>query len=308
MYLEFFGLHELPFSLTPDTAFYYGHPSHQEALQTLLVALQMGEGFIKVTGEVGTGKTLLCRKLLRELGDDPAAVTAYIPNPALTPAALRHALADELGLDCPRNAGQHRLMQLIGERLIRERAAGRRVVLIIDEAQALAEDCLEAVRLLTNLETEKSKLLQVVLFGQPELEAQLDTETIRQLKQRITFSHRLAPLDRAAVAGYLEHRLAVAGYRGPGLFPPSLARELARACQGLPRLVNIVAHKCLLAAYGEGRAVVSRHHLRRAIADTEVLQRRGLPRRLRRLAMTLAGLGSAAAAAFGAIALIGPLG
>ena len=158
MYEQFFGLNEQPFRLTPDTSFFYNLGNHREALNTLLVALDMGEGFIKVTGEVGTGKTLLCRKLLNELAGKPEYVTAYIPNPAITPTALKYSLADELGLEYPRNIGKHRIMQLINEALIDKKAAGHKVVLIIDEAQALPEDCLEAVRLLTNLETEKSKL------------------------------------------------------------------------------------------------------------------------------------------------------
>jgi MSHA biogenesis protein MshM len=305
MYLNFFKLNEAPFSLTPDTAFYYNNPSHQEALNTLMVALQMGEGFIKVTGEVGTGKTLLCRKLLRELADDAAFVTAYIPNPALTATALRYALADELGISFHRNMGQHRVMQMINERLVEEKTAGHRVVLIIDEAQALPEDCLEAVRLLTNLETEKNKLLQVVLFGQPELDVHLGRPSVRQLRQRITFTYALAPMDSKAVSGYLMHRLAVAGYQGPRLFVAPLAREIARVSKGVPRLVNIIAHKCLLAAYGEGRAAICRRHLRRAVADTESL-RQGTPRfSLKRVIVGLAGAFSAGAAALGAYVLIG---
>jgi MSHA biogenesis protein MshM len=305
MYLEFFGLSEAPFSLTPDTAFYYNNPSHQEALNTLLVALQIGEGFIKVTGEVGTGKTLLCRKLLRELGSDERFVSAYIPNPTLTPPALRFSLADELGISYHRNMGQHRVMQMINDRLVEERAAGRQVVLIVDEAQALPEECLEAIRLLTNLETEKNKLLQVVLFGQPELDTQLSRASVRQLRQRITFSYTLAPMDVGAVSGYLKHRLAVAGYQGRRLFDPSITREIHRVCLGVPRLINIVAHKCLLAAYGEGRAEVGRRHLRRAIEDTESLKRGHLGVRLKRISMALAGAFSASAAVFGAYLLIG---
>jgi MSHA biogenesis protein MshM len=305
MYQEFFGLDEAPFSLTPDTAFYYGNPSHQEALNTLLVALQLGEGFIKVTGEVGTGKTLLCRKLLRELADDDGFVTAYIPNPALTPTALRYALADELGVRYHRNLGQHKIMQLINDRLLEEKAAGRKIVLIVDEAQALPADCLEAIRLLTNLETEKSKLLQVVLFGQPELDQHLAQPGVRQLRQRITFSYCLAPMDDAAVSGYLMHRLTVAGYTGPRLFAAAEARQIARASAGIPRLVNILAHKALLAAYGEGRAAIGRCHVRRAIADTEsVINRRRTV--AKRLAMALAGAMSAGAALFGAFVIAGP--
>ena len=305
MYLEFFGLNEAPFSLTPDTAFYYNNPSHQEALNTLLVALQMGEGFIKVTGEVGTGKTLLCRKLLHELAGKERSMTAYIPNPEVRPTALRYSLADELGISYHRNMGQHRVMQMINDRLVTERAAGRQVVLIIDEAQALPEDCLEAVRLLTNLETEKSKLLQVVLFGQPELDRHLGNPAVRQLRQRITFAYTLAPMDLAAVSGYLTHRLAVAGYCGDRLFDARVTRQIYRACHGVPRLTNIVAHKCLLAAYGEGRAQVDRRHLQRAVEDTESLQRGGSRSGLGRIGLMLTGAFSAGVAALGTYVLTG---
>ncbi len=305
MYFDFFGLSGAPFTLTPDTTFYFSNPAHQEALNTMLLALQMGEGFIKVTGEVGTGKTLLCRKLLRELSGDPCYVTAYIPNPALTPTELRYTLANELGVGYAPEVGEHRGMQLINERLVEECAAGRRVVLIIDEAQALPEACLEAVRLLTNLETEKSKLLQVVLLGQPELNTNLDRPSVRQLKQRIVFAYHLAPMDAHAVSDYLHHRLAVAGYQGPRLFSDSIAREIARSSKGIPRLVNILAHKCLLSAFGEGRASIAKRDLRRAIADTESLHGSRFAIGFRRVSMALAGLFSAGAAAFGALTLLG---
>jgi len=305
MYLDFFGLSEPPFGLTPDTAFYFGNTSHQEALHTLLVALRMGEGFIKVTGEVGTGKTLLCRKLLRELAGDPSVETAYIPNPAMTASALYRALAEELGVRSGRHVGQHRLMRLIGDRLVAERAAGRSVVLIIDEAQALPRDCLEAVRLLTNLETEKSKLLQVVLTGQPELDLRLARPAMRQLRERISFSYALAPMDSQAVADYLMHRLDVAGYQGPRVFCPRVARTIARGCRGVPRLVNIVAHKCLLVAYGQGKATISTEHVRRAIADTESLRPRRPGFRPWQMALGFVCTLFASAAAVGAYLLIG---
>lgn len=272
MYEQFFGLNEQPFRLTPDTSFFYNLGNHREALNTLLVALDMGEGFIKVTGEVGTGKTLLCRKLLNELADKPEYVTAYIPNPAITPTALKYSLADELGLEYPRNIGQHRIMQLINQALIDEKAAGRKVVLIIDEAQALPEDCLEAVRLLTNLETEKSKLLHVVLFGQPELDDNLEKPSVRQLKQRITFAHRLSPLKEDTIHGYLLHRMQVAGYNGPDVFNQKVSRSLYRLSRGIPRLVNIIAHKCLLLAFGEGAPKVTTRHLKKAVRDTESIE------------------------------------
>lgn len=303
MYEQFFGLNEQPFRLTPDTSFFYNLGNHREALNTLLVALDMGEGFIKVTGEVGTGKTLLCRKLLNELADKPEYVTAYIPNPAITPTALKYSLADELGLEYPRNIGQHRIMQLINQALIDKKAAGHKVVLIIDESQALPEDCLEAVRLLTNLETEKSKLLHVVLFGQPELDANLDKPSVRQLKQRITFTHRLSPLKEETIHGYLLHRMQVAGYNGPDVFNQKISRKLFRLSNGIPRLVNIMAHKCLLLAFGEGVPQVTTRHLKKALKDTESIETGSSFWRI--LSFALLGMTASTAAMAGAYLLMG---
>jgi MSHA biogenesis protein MshM len=268
MYISHFGLRESPFSLTPDTDYYYSYADHQEALNVLLVALRMGEGFLKITGEVGTGKTLVCRKLLNILADE-GMVTAYIPNPYLTPSALRYCLAEELGVEYPMNIGGHRALQLINRQLIDLKASGRQVVLLLDEAQALPEETLEAIRLLTNLETEKSKLLQVVLFGQPELDEHLNRSSVRQLKQRITFSHAIHPLDREGCQGYLYHRLRVAGYSGDTLFDDKALDWLCRGSRGIPRLINILAHKSMLAAYGEGELTIEKGHVRRAIDDTE---------------------------------------
>lgn len=268
MYESHFGLREPPFSLTPDTDYYFSYADHQEALNVLLVALRMGEGFLKITGEVGTGKTLICRKLLNILSDD-GVVTAYIPNPYLTPSALRYCLAEELGVDYPMNIGGHRALQLINKQLIALKASGHQVILLLDEAQALPEETLEAIRLLTNLETEKSKLLQVVLFGQPELDEHLNRPSVRQLKQRITFSHAIHPLDRDGCEGYLYHRLSVAGYRGDKLFDIKAMEWLCRGSRGIPRLINILAHKAMLAAYGEGKTAIDKYHVKRAIDDTE---------------------------------------
>jgi MSHA biogenesis protein MshM len=268
MYLEHFGMRDMPFSITPDTSYFYNSGSHQEALNVLLVALKSGEGFIKITGEVGTGKTLLCRKLLNILAPNEF-VTAYIPNPCLTPAGLRMALADELGVDYARNIGQHRLLKLITDKLIELNAQGTRVVLLMDEAQALPDDSLEALRLLTNLETEKSKLLHVVLFGQPELDERLADPKLRQLRQRITFSYGLRSIDRDGLAGYLAHRLLVAGYHGKPLFTNGALEQLFRASRGIPRLVNVLAHKTLMAAYGRGASNILDEHVSLAAADTE---------------------------------------
>ena len=271
MYLQHFQLKEPPFTLTPDTEFFFNHGSHQEALNVLLVALQSGEGFIKVTGEVGTGKTLLCRQLLNLL--DETIITAYIPNPFLNPTALRMALAEELGIRFARNIGQHRLLQLITERLLQLSADGKQVVLLLDEAQAMPDESLEALRLLTNLETEKRKLLQVVLFGQPELDARLAQKRLRQLKQRIVFSYQLKPLDRKTLKDYVEHRLQVAGYHGPALYRPRTIKQLHKASRGIPRLANLLCHKSLMAAYGCGSHYVKRQHLLRAARDTEDVRR-----------------------------------
>ncbi len=267
MYRQHFGLKESPFRLTPDTAFYYAYPDHQEALNVLNVALRMGEGFLKVTGEVGTGKTLLCRRLLNSLDDGFS--TAYIPNPCLTPASLRHALAEELGVKSYRNMSQEQVVGLINERLIEQVQAGQKVVVVLDEAQAMPDKTLEALRLLTNLETEKSKLLHVVLFGQPELDARLAQPHLRQLRQRITFSYHLHPMSEEGVVGYIDHRLRVSGYNGPTPFTRRAVKKLYRTSRGIPRLVNVLAHKSLLSAFGQGKRIVEPRHVAMAVADTE---------------------------------------
>jgi len=267
LYLSHFGLREFPFSLTPDTGFYFDSRPHQEALNVLLVALRSGEGFLKVTGEVGLGKTLLCRMLLDALREE--AVTAYIPNPHLSPASMRLGLARELGLNPDQGMSQEQLLQVIHDRLMALAGEEKPVVMCLDEAQQLPEATLEAVRLLTNLETEKRKLIQVVLFGQPELDERLSRPSVRQLRQRITFSYRLAPLDRDTVNDYVRHRLRVAGYRGAPLLTPGAKKALFRGSRGTPRLVNVLAHKSLMAAWGEGADQVAKRHVRRAILDTE---------------------------------------
>ena len=267
MYLSFFGLNEAPFSLTPNTRYFLRAESHAQALELLLVALREQEGFIKVSGEVGTGKTLLCRLLLNQL---PADVkTAYLPNPQVTPTGLFQALADELGLTLDDAENTHRALSSLQRYLIDTAAEGYSVVLVIDEAQAIPEETLEALRLLTNLETESRKLIQVVLFGQPELDALLDKDSLRQLKQRITFQCRLSTLDRAAVDAYLQHRLSQAGFNGGRLFRPGAVRLIAKSSQGTPRLINILAHKALIAAYGQGAREITLRHVKLAIRDTK---------------------------------------
>jgi MSHA biogenesis protein MshM len=266
-YLGHFGLREAPFGITPDTSFFFPCRSAQEALNTLLVALENGEGFIKITGEVGTGKTLLCRKFLSTL-DDTRWVSAYITNPSLEPRTLLLAFAEELSATTEPGVDQHRLLKSLTRTLLELAGQERRVVLCLDESQAMPLDTLEALRLLTNLETEKRKLLQVVLFGQPELDRKLAKESIRQLRQRISFQHDLHGLDEEEVGAYFTHRLRIAGYTGPQLLTAGARRALYRASRGVPRLVNILAHKSLLLVYGEGGWSVERRHLRAARLDT----------------------------------------
>lgn len=275
MYEAHFGLRELPFGITPDTSFFFGSPRSQEALNTLLVAARSGEGFIKITGEVGTGKTLLCRKFMATLGED--FITAYIPNPYLEPRTLMLALADELELSFEREVDQHQLLKTITHHLLRLAGQDKRVLLCIDEAQALPLETMEALRLLTNLETEKRKLLQIVLFGQPELNRKLEDESIRQLAQRITFHYHLGPLGRDDLDYYIAHRLRVAGHDGARLFSGAAIARLYRASGGIPRLVNILAHKALMLCYGQGRQQVSAAHVVAAARDTLAAKGRAWP-------------------------------
>ncbi|EQD51885.1 type II secretory pathway component ExeA (predicted ATPase) [mine drainage metagenome] len=272
MYLEYFGFREYPFNLTPDTDFFYAFGSHQEALNVLIVALANGEGFLKVTGEVGLGKTLLCRTLLNHLREGVA--TAYLPNPHLDANEIRRALARELGIRIGEEDKTDYLTEAIQARVLHLARHGSRVVVLIDEAQQLSDAALEAIRLWSNLETEKSKLLQIILFGQPELDARLKRPELRQLAQRIGFSYRLKPMAPAIVSGYLAHRLKVAGTKDLNLFTPRAGRMVAQVSCGVPRLVNLCAHKALLSAYGEGTPRVRWHHVLRAAADTETLRSR----------------------------------
>jgi len=267
MYLYHYGIKELPFTLTPNTSYFFGLPSHKEAIQVLLTALKTGEGFIKVTGEVGTGKTLICRKLLNELPHH--FVAAYIPNPYLTPTELRRAVASELNVALTDQSDQQEFTQRIQQRLIHIHQENKGVVLIIDEAQALPVESIEALRLITNLETESRKLLQVVLFGQPELNDKLSLPELRQLKQRVTFSYTLQLMDADQVYQYIKHRMNVAGYRGGELFDRKCCSLLFKASKGTPRIVNVLSHKSLMLAYGEGMQKITPLHVKLSIKDTE---------------------------------------
>jgi len=269
MYLGHFSLREAPFSITPDTDFFYPHEGAQASLNTLLIALRSGEGFIKVVGELGCGKTVLCRQLLKTLQDE--FVTAYIPNPDMGPDDLLVSLAGELNLPVVQPINRHQMMSALGECLLQHALQGRRVLVCIDEAQAIPLRTVESLRLLSNLETEKRKLLQIVLLGQPDLDEKLARPEIRQLLQRITFSEYLGPMQADHVAIYLEHRLAVAALNDTTdlqLFTAGASSAIAHYSGGVPRLINVLAHKCLMLAYGEDAIRVSARHVHLAAADT----------------------------------------
>ncbi|MCK5829246.1 MAG: AAA family ATPase [Methylococcales bacterium] len=267
MYLKHFGLSEFPFGLTPDTQFYFGLPSHKEALNVLLIALQSGEGFIKITGDVGTGKTMLCRKLLNQL--QAPFITAYIPNPHLTPAGLRLAVADELGIPHGRDNDQSRILQRINKHLLKSASKKQKTIIVIDEAQAMSEESLEALRLLTNLETEKQKLLQIILLGQPELDTLLQKKSIRQLRQRITFSYTLKTLTTKEITDYIKHRLRIANINNPNIFSKPALLALHFYSKGVPRIVNILAHKAMLSAYGKDLTRIGLKQVQLAAQDTD---------------------------------------
>jgi MSHA biogenesis protein MshM len=266
MYKKHFELKEQPFSLTPNTAYFLNAHGHREALNLLQIAIANGEGFIKIVGEVGTGKTMLCRKLLNGLSEEH--YTAYIPNPFLNPAALFRAVAEELGVTCKTRDGINEYQKAINSRLVELVAAGKKVVLVIDEAQAMPSKSLEALRLISNLETETSKLIHIVLFGQPELDALLAVSTLRQLRQRISFAYNLPPLDLEGTSHYIQHRVAAAGYAGGQLFTSTAIKAVYKSSQGVPRLINILCHKALMAAFGKGDKQIDKFHVVAAIQDT----------------------------------------
>lgn len=246
MYLDYYQLKEPPFELTPNPRFLYFSAGHREALNHLLYGIEAGKGFVLLTGEVGSGKTTICRMLLERL--DPRHATALVLNPMLTPDQLLRAIAIEFGLDV---IGKDRLASLetLNEFLLDLAAHGRDAVLIIDEAQALSDELLEQVRLISNLETQDRKLIQIVLMGQPELRERLDRPQLRQLRQRITVRFHLTGLGFADTCRYIQHRLAVAGARGLPCFTVAAFWRIYRYSRGIPRLINAVCDKALLAGF-----------------------------------------------------------
>jgi type II secretory pathway predicted ATPase ExeA len=287
VYFDYFGLKEAPFRITPNTEYWHAGGQRGEMLAALLYAIGQGEGIIKVVGEVGSGKTMLCRKLVAQLPDSVDSV--YLGNPTLAPDDMLAAILADLGIDTPEPGRQARLAQL-NTALLARHEAGRRVVVFVEEAQGIALDNLEFLRLLTNLETATDKLLQIVLFGQPELDVQLADPRIRQLKDRITLSLSLSPLAEPEVADYLRARLSVAGYRGPDLFPPALITRMTRLSGGLSRRINVLADKTLLAAYAGQTHTLTPAHLDAAAGDADMQPATGPRPGLRRWAWLSTGL------------------
>jgi MSHA biogenesis protein MshM len=288
LYLEHFGLNEPPFRITPHTDFFFDGADRGATLEALLYAVTHDEGIVKVSGEVGSGKTMLCRMLMERLPEE--ASTIYLATPSLARDEILQAIGDDLDL----KLGDRRTVALreLQEHLIKLYGAGRRVVILIDEAHVMPEDTLEQVRLLSNLESSRHKLLQIVLFGQPELDETLAKPSLRQLRDRITQSFRTRPLSVPEVAKYLAFRMRAAGYRGPDVFAPRATARIARAAEGLTRRVNILADKALLAAYSDGSHAVTERHVKAAIADADFTRE---PRRPSRPAVLL-GAGLAAGA------------
>jgi len=268
MYNEYFGLADTPFRLTPDPRFFYPGGGRGEVLDALIYAITSGEGIIKVVGEVGTGKTMLCRMLEERLPD--AVEIVYLANPSLTPEDILQAIALELGLQMDISASRIQIMHGLQQALLDRHADNRRVVALVEEAQSMPLDTLEEIRLLSNLETKSEKLLQIVLFGQPELDENLAVPQIRQLRERITHGFKLKALSADEIRSYMEHRLRASGYRGREAFSSKAYKVMFKASEGLTRRVNILADKSLLAAYAEDTHDVSERHVKVAVQDTQL--------------------------------------
>jgi general secretion pathway protein A len=273
MYTAHYGLREKPFALTPDPRFLFLSASHREALAHVLYGIEQGEGFIAVTGEVGTGKTTLCRTLLERLGSETEV--AFLFDPLLTPEELLRAVCAEFGLAIA-GLSPAELADGLNRFLLDANQRGRRVVLVVDEAQNLPVATLEQIRLLSNLETSTQKLIQILLFGQPELDELLESPELRQLRQRITVRRRLSSLGRGEARDYVRHRVRVAAGCDREIFTLGALREIERRGRGIPRLVNLLADRALLAGYAEGTQQVDRAQVDRAAR--EILRARGIRR------------------------------
>ena len=267
MYYEHFGLTQAPFKITPNTDIFFTGANRGPVLEALIYAITHGEGIVKVSGEVGSGKTMLCNMLQSRLPDTVESV--YLANPTVAPEDVLHAIAFELQLGVDRSADRLEVTHVLQDYLVKRHAEGKRVVVFIEESQSMPIASLEEIRLLSNLETRTDKLLQIVLFGQPELDEILKRPDIRQLRDRIAHSFRLEPLTDGQVRDYLMFRLRAAGYRGPELFPPAVVKQIAQASTGLTRRINLIADKALLAAFSENTHTIKAKHITAALRDSE---------------------------------------
>ena len=273
MYYSHFGLSQAPFKITPNTEFFFTGGNRGPILEALIYAITHGEGIIKVTGEVGSGKTMLCHMLPKRL--PPNVETVYIANPSVSPEEILHTIAIELQLAVDRSAPRLDVMQALHDFLLKRYSEGKRVVVFVEESQSMPLATLEEIRLLSNLETHHDKLLQIVLFGQPELDDNLRQPNIRPLRERVTHSFRLEPLGAGEIREYLMFRMRTAGYRGPDLFSDVVVKQVARASLGLTRRVNLIADKALLAAFSENTHTVRPKHIEAAVRDSEFSQNAG---------------------------------
>lgn len=267
MYYDYFGLNQPPFRITPDTSMFYPGGNRGPILDALIYAILNGEGIVKVVGEVGSGKTMLCRMLEKEL---PGRVEiVYLGNPSLSPENILHAIAFELKLPLQGTASRLQVMQELQKYLLQRHAENHQVVVFVEEAQGMPIATLEQIRLLSNLETQHNKLLQIVLFGQPELDQRIARREIRQLRERITYSFQLNPFAIDDIRDYLNTRMRACGSRAGEVFSKSAVRGIGRYSRGLIRRINILADKALLAAYAENTHEVTARHVRRAASDSE---------------------------------------
>jgi len=287
MYYDYFGLEFPPYRITPDTQVFYKGGERSAILDAVVYGIRNGDAITKVVGEVGSGKTMLCRMLEEKL---PARVEViYLANPSLTPENILHAIALELGLPEANERDRLKVMKALEAYLLKRHADNYQVVLFIEEAQGMPLDTLEEIRLLSNLETRHHKLLQVVLFGQPELDVGLSAPHVRQIKERISNSFRLKPLPFKDVSEYLLFRLESAGYRGPNIYQPAAIRKITRASKGLMRRINILADKSMLAAFTENSHTVTARHVSAAIEDSEFMAKLPIWQRSAPLSAVVAG-------------------
>lgn len=267
MYYSFFGLNQPPFKITPDTRLFFPGGNRGAVLEALVYAVANGEGIVKVVGEVGSGKTMLCRML--ELKLPPNTEIVYLANPSLSPEDILHAIAMELKLPLAPGDGRLQVMQALQAFLLRKHAENRRVVVFVEEAQSMPLATLEEIRFLSNLETQQDKLLQIVLFGQPELDEHLAAKHIRQLRERITHNFQLTPFRPEEVREYVNSRLRASGYMSTDIFTPAAIRAITRCSRGLLRRINILADKSMLAAYAANSHTVGPRHVRMAARDSD---------------------------------------